>query len=182
MINYIQFLRIRAGGGVKRFHTMPLVGEQTVASHTWGVLQLLTEISDIPLRPQFLAYALYHDVAEYDTGDAPSHLKRRMPQIKELLDEAEDKVIGELGIRYLITTYEQTLLKVADLMEMLLFVRDQELVGNRNLDVVWERVMLWLGKIDRIPDKARALLQFLHEDRLETFPSTDRYREGTPNA
>jgi len=32
---------MRRAGGIKRYHNRPIIGEQTVAAHTWGVIVLL---------------------------------------------------------------------------------------------------------------------------------------------
>ena len=34
-------LNVLSGGEVKRYHTLPTIGEQTVANHSWGVALIL---------------------------------------------------------------------------------------------------------------------------------------------
>jgi hypothetical protein len=39
-----RFQLIRDGGNVKRYHTMQMIGEQTVAAHTFGVIAIILEL------------------------------------------------------------------------------------------------------------------------------------------
>ena len=39
--NVEEALNVLSGGEVKRYHTLPTIGEQTVANHSWGVALIL---------------------------------------------------------------------------------------------------------------------------------------------
>lgn len=172
MNNYRRILAVRRSGNVKRFHTMPLIGEQTVAAHSWNVLVILLEICPNPTT-RLLRAAVYHDAAEYATGDSPSQAKRRDHRLKTILDELETKVYEEMDIDMSLTPAERMFIKVADLLEMLFYVREQRLLGNRSLEIVWYRVVSWLHNTPNIPLTAHELLSeltALEEDPYDHEP------------
>ena len=70
----LAILKVLEGGEVKRYHTMPTIGEQTVANHSWGVAVILSWLKP-DISPKALLKALTHDVAEKQTGDMPAPTK-----------------------------------------------------------------------------------------------------------
>lgn len=140
-------LRVRLGGSVKRFHTWPTIGEQTVAAHTWGVLAIILDIHPMA-SAALLRRAVYHDLAEYDTGDTPSTAKWSSPNLKTLLDELEKTVNMRhgFGSDVELSPLEVDVLKMADLMEMLWYSYEQYMLGNRNLKTVYLRVCEAINK------------------------------------
>lgn len=142
--------RIRKGGNVRRYHTRPLVGEQTVAAHSWGVAAILCELHLGTAKPRFelLHAALMHDVAEYDTGDTPATAKWRCQSLKSALDELEAEIEKDLGIQADgLTAIEKAALKAADMLELLWFCLEQRRLGNTNLDEVWANGISFMEKL-----------------------------------
>lgn len=160
MNSFLRHRRIRAGGGVKRFHCFPLIGEQTVAAHSWNVVAILYEICDP--SPRLVRVAVHHDTAEYDIGDTPSAAKKNSPALKVLLDSLEDQIFKDLDLDMSLSEEDKSLLKIADLMEMLLFIYDQRVLGNRSLTGVFPRVLKWLHSRE-LPARARTLLNGIEQ-------------------
>lgn len=135
-------LRIRQGGSVLRFHTWPCVRPQSVAAHTWGVLALIYALDPEP-SAALVRRAVFHDLAEYDTGDVPSSAKWANRDLKMMMDQVEDhfnKLHGFPGDDTL-TEYELDVLKMADLLDMLWYCYEEYMIGNRGLKVVYVRVI-----------------------------------------
>lgn len=143
---------VRDGGGVKRCHTFPIIGEQTVAAHSWGVAQIIRRLWPECSKTLLLA-ALDHDVAERWTGDVPADAKWRNPNLRAELAKVETQVEHELGLNqgWLLSETEQHMLKWADRLELLQFCVDQRRLGNRNVDVVFARVIDYLGTQPTFP-------------------------------
>ncbi len=135
---------IRAGGNVKRWHTTQIIGEQTVAAHSWNVMLILHTLFPDCSRELLLA-AMYHDVAEKFTGDMPADAKWREPEIKRLLDCVTEGIEGALGVYHRLTSADTRRLAIADRFEMLWFCVEQRRLGNRGVHLVWMRVMDWFN-------------------------------------
>jgi 5'-deoxynucleotidase YfbR-like HD superfamily hydrolase len=136
---------IRSGGAVKRYHTVPTVGEQTVAAHSWGVAVLLIRI--LPgCSKQLLIAALFHDVAEKWTGDIPADAKWREPEVSTLLKRVERDVERALDIDIMLTDEERIILSACDRLELLWFCVEQARIGNQNMYVVYNRVIDWFNE------------------------------------
>ncbi len=134
--------RIRAGGAVRRYHTRTTIGHQSVAEHSWGVAAIILEICENPSR-RLIEAAIYHDVAEYDTGDVPAQVKR-VAAIRGPMLAFEADVEHDLGIDVELTEDEGAILKFADTMELLFYVLDQRRLGNTTLDDIWKRGWTYL--------------------------------------
>lgn len=164
MIGLFNHSRIRQGGTVKRFHTWQVIGEQTVASHTWGVIAILYAICEPSAA--LVRKAVFHDIAEYDTGDIPSTAKWASPALKSHADDLEKDVETRLGIRFPdLSEHEQDWLKFADLCDMLWFCVEQKRLGNRHISAVWDRVItvvddLYFDEVD-LPHMREAFNMFL---------------------
>lgn len=130
--------RLRKGGHVRRYHTVETIGQQTVADHSWGVAMMVLQLQP-DASANLLKAALFHDLAEYDTGDTPAHAKWRSKPLKTALDDLERTVEDDLGIGVDLTSDELITLKVADMLELLWFCVEQARMGNRNVDEIWER-------------------------------------------
>lgn len=157
-------LRIRQGGSVKRFHTWPTIGEQTVAAHTWGVLALILAFEPKP-SVALLRRAVFHDLAEYETGDIPSSAKWGSRILKDACDRLEEVVNTNNGFPTdeELSPYEIDVLKAADLFEMLWFCYEQYMLGNRGLRVVYVRVLEAIAKRQWDPPLRTKLEEMLTE-------------------
>jgi len=140
---------IRRGGSVKRWHTTPVHSQQTVASHSWGVAALLVDIAGSAISVNLLKAALYHDVAEYDTGDIPAQAKWGDVDLCKALTSMERGIEHELDIQIPLTPEEEDLLKAADLLELMWFCIEEARLGNTNVQSIFARC---------IPNMARRIL------------------------
>ena len=132
--------RIRRGGNVKRWHTTPVHNHQSVAAHSWGVAAILLEIAGSQLSVPLLEAAIYHDIAEYDTGDIPAQVKWANPDICKALDRLEKVVEKELAVDTSLSDVQIVLLKTADLLELCWFCLEERRMGNKNMDEIMSRV------------------------------------------
>lgn len=132
--------RIRLGGSVRRYHTKQVHNFQNVAAHSWGVACILLDI--VPVHEQtvgLLRAALYHDLAEYDTGDTPAHAKWASKDLKKALDEFEKRVEDEFKLCVPLSMNETAWLKIADMLELMWYVLEERRMGNRNVDEIFSR-------------------------------------------
>lgn len=91
---------------VKRWHTVSVSREQTVAEHQWAVTMIAVWLYSVVIGPPpeaFLYSCLLHDADEHATGDIPSPVK-------------------EFTIAEHATTKEQHILKIADAIEAFHFI------------------------------------------------------------
>lgn len=125
--------RLRRGGTVSRYHTHTMLRTPNDAEHMYNVTILVDQIYQQAygkITPaNLLLKALYHDQAEYETGDIPGWVKRRHPELKSLLTGIESKIEDELSIP---TPNGELggLIKVADDLEHLWTCFDERRLGN----------------------------------------------------
>ncbi len=159
--------RIRAGGAVRRYHTRTTIGHQTVAEHSWGVAAILLHICEP--SAELLRAALYHDVAEYDTGDVPAQAKRSSLTLAASLSELERDIEASLQIAPACTLEELKLLQIADLLELLWYCLEQRKLGNTTIDDIWERGLQYLDQMGLLPIHAVTMVHTLRDARDELF-------------
>ena len=133
-----KILELRKGGVTRRLHTVPMLGSQTVAQHSWGVAVLLVQLHPNPSL-QLLKAALWHDVAEAWVGDVPATAKWRWRPLAHQVAFAELEIEDELGIRVNLTDKEHQWLNGCDILELALTCYDQLRLGNRNFGVILQR-------------------------------------------
>ena len=129
------------GGEVSRMHTVPHIGEYSVASHSYGVVSLI-----LALHPQpsvaLIQTALWHDAPEHYTGDVPAHAKWDFPEIAEAMDHAESAIEEEFNCIPLneLRPADIEWLKACDGFELWLWCRSQLRLGNTRARIVMERI------------------------------------------
>ena len=119
-------------GLVKRYHTWPTLHQETVAEHTFGVLQVYRQIWG--LTPGVVECILDHDLPEIRTGDAPFPAKRECPELAAGHKAAEKVARVEMGVpnekSYDVHDHERVRMKIADLLQMWLFGRHESRLGS----------------------------------------------------
>lgn len=123
---------LRFAGLVKRYHTWPVLREQTVADHTWHVLRIYDKLFGLS-SVDLVRAALYHDIGEVRTGDAPFPVKRDNPDLKAAYNRVErEHRVGLLTYdpEQLVSDDEIRKLKICDLVEMWEFGMEETLMGN----------------------------------------------------
>lgn len=144
----MNIINIRQGGNVKRFHTVTMLREHLVSSHSWGVATILFDIYEEP-SIELIKAALYHDVAEYITGDVSAPTKWRYRDLAERLEQIELEVQRDLGIEYDrdLTDNERTALKFADMADLVLACHQEVSLGNREASLILNRGMGYLREM-----------------------------------
>lgn len=132
---------------VKRWHTVSVSREQTVAEHQWAVTMIAVWLHSTLIGPPpegFLYMCLLHDADEHETGDMPSPRK--------------EATIGEHAV-----TPEQHILKVADAIEAFHFIHNYG-VGNHSEKVKDNCYRRMLGRCNRaVPILGMNLLHHVDE-------------------
>lgn len=150
---------------VRRYSRQPLVYPQNVAEHSFYVavlarafarqIQQRETAARLPIDPidreAVVEAALLHDAAEAFTSDLPHDVKRASVEIHEawvrLEQHAEDRLEQYTGDELpwplrKPKSLEARIVKIADRVELLLYVRSENRHGNHALDLpavrIWE--------------------------------------------
>jgi 5'-deoxynucleotidase YfbR-like HD superfamily hydrolase len=135
---------LRFAGLVKRYHTWPVLREQTNAEHTWHVLRIYHKLFGPPSTDVTLAI-MYHDVGEIKTGDAPFPVKRENPDLKAAYDRVEAahrEILLPYDTTSKLTEYEIRCIKICDLVEMWEYGMEEYLKGNNLAIPIIDRTKL----------------------------------------
>ena len=120
-INYEKLETIYDAQFINRYHTVPLGGlRQTVGAHSYAVVVLLDQLWDNCAKNLLLS-ALYHDVPEIVLGDIPATAKWSYPDVQKVFKKAEQKVMKDLDIDFVLTDRELNRLKMADMLELVMY-------------------------------------------------------------
>lgn len=142
---------------IPRFSTVPLVRPQSVAEHSHGVAVIALEICKI-LKTQtpeieidvakVLEFSIHHDTPEGVTGDILYQNKRADKHlglaIENLEKNLEKEVVGRIGNR------ERSIVYLADMMELNLYVKEEQELGNRSSDLEAARLLSSIHCISRL--------------------------------
>lgn len=154
MLEHIQ--ELRNGGSVRRWHTKRTIRDQTVAEHTCGVLMLVTEL--FPMASAHLYRAvLMHDMAEVFTGDIPAPAKWASPELDLALQKLETDFHQRTKTQVFLDDSEVHILKWCDMMELVLWCREEMMMGNTMMGKTWEAGMNHLLKLGPPNEDARKL-------------------------
>lgn len=159
---------IREAGHTRRCHGTKIIGEQTVAEHSFHVAMLCIEICQGKASAELLKAALYHDLPECETGDVPAPVKWKSPAVAGALEEMEQEFNERHNLHVSITAEELIILKWADSLELAFFCVDQLMMGNRFVKHMYNSIMHYTTKLPRLPTVAPIL------ERLQ-----EKYEEAT---
>lgn len=137
-----QMQEVYYAGLLKRHHTNPSDAVQTIGHHSWGVAMLLEYIYPQCSKAALLA-ALAHDVGERWCGDTPGPVKWANARLSACLDIIETDALTALGLDYDLSGEEFKALKVADLLELLMFCNYRLTMGDNFFLQVRENVYNW---------------------------------------
>lgn len=108
---------ILKGGRVARFHTKPVLKEETVAAHSFLVAWVCALVEQ-PRNPSanLLLAALAHDLPEFELGDLPSPAKRKLNLGAAYRAEEANmfRIAGMPDYEGQLSKYEAEVLKFAD--------------------------------------------------------------------
>lgn len=152
------------GGATKRYHTWPVLHNQRVDSHSFGVAMLVAHMA-LSANPEggqgltvpLLMAALTHDLAEHIVGDLPAPAKRGMSELlgMEYSDfrakwgEMEDDMLQEngQGWDHAISDTQRRWLKLADAMEGAIFCIRERSMGNSTITAVFANFRSYIREL-----------------------------------
>jgi len=131
---------IASGANVSRYHTVTTVRSESVGHHSHGVALLATLLNPLASRALLLS-ALYHDLAEHQTGDIPSPAKRAYG-IGEQVAQLECRLLRDAGIPMPeLTPEDERTLSLADIAQGALYCVSEMNLGNKGARVIYDRYM-----------------------------------------
>lgn len=139
-------LDTRLAGQLRRYHTWPVIGQQTVAEHCWQIMRIYLSVVDVP-DPHMMYHITFHDIGEHFTGDIPYPVKRDNPQLKEQMEFLEQRSymtqLEYWGAFHMarLSDYDKKLFKNIELTEMAEFGLDQVCLGNSYAFVIADRCL-----------------------------------------
>lgn len=145
--NVIKF--VYRGLKTKRYHTEETIAPQSVGEHSCGVAMLIHLMAPNCSKELILA-ALTHDLAEHVVGDVPAPAKRANAVVKEAFDDLEESLLNTMGLNYavVLTTEERRLLKIADIMDGMLYCINERSKGNKLINHVYMNFDSYLMNMD----------------------------------
>ena len=150
------------GCGVKRYHTMLTIRQQTVADHSARVALLLHHVAP-HCRAEVLLAALMHDLSEFATGDTPSPSKWRWPDLQDALRKAEQAVEHDNGFTVRLTNDERHLVSWCDMMELITWGDEEAQLGNTHAVALVKRGLASLRQMGHPNFVARDLFNMYHQ-------------------
>lgn len=136
-------LVLRKCQGVRRFHTWPIIREQRIDEHSYGAA-LIAMYLDPQLNGDILKAVLFHDLAEWFTGDTPGPAKRMSQELKNGLTKLEEACEEYLGTNIPLDDYGKLIVKLADNLEGLMYCFEERMLGNRNIDQAFKNYLLFI--------------------------------------
>ena len=138
-------------GRVRRYHTFPVIHQETVGEHSHRVCSLYMQLFGAP-RVEVLEYIIYHDLGELSAGDLPFNAKRDVPEMKHFQDRAEEAGLKRLKITMpVLTDDERARVKFCDMLQMLEFARIEMAMGNQFARSVKDNILSALDKFQGLP-------------------------------
>ncbi len=157
MRNEDRVTMLREASNVRRCHTLPHHGEYTVGKHSYDAAMLLMVLHPTA-SVQLLQAVLVHDCGERWTGDTPAPAKWEDGELGKRLQQLENRCLSKLGLTIQLTTLERKWLAAVDILELLLWCKDQIALGNVNASVVVGNIASYLDKMD-LPYAAREFVK-----------------------
>jgi len=126
------FLKSRGARHVTRFCNSPRIKENNIAEHQYYVAlytKLLCDYLQINDEDTVdaIGYALIHDLHEGISIDIPQNVKRRTPSHS---DGIESCAVHELGLNRAIPEVGMDIVKIADLLDALIYSIEEVRMGN----------------------------------------------------
>ena len=151
-INYEKLETIYDAQFINRYHTVPLGGlRQTVGAHSYAVVVLLDQLWD-NCSKNLLLSALYHDVPEIVLGDIPATAKWSYPDVQKVFKKAEQKVMKDLDIDFVLTDRELNRLKMADMLELVMYCHKLNDSNPRMKLIMQTGVNYLMDNYSKLPD------------------------------
>lgn len=121
----------RHAGTLRRYHTWPMLREQTVGEHSWQCMRIWHQIWG-PMPPAVSSYFLWHDAGELVTGDLPFPIKSENPGLRFVLTRLENDAVKAMGGEDIYLDEKNKIrAKACDLIEMHEHGLMEMMMGNR---------------------------------------------------
>ncbi len=135
-----QLLRLRRLSDVPRWTIIPTIRRQNTAEHSFHVACMALWLADRHQRVHdgsiskgdVLQYAIEHDEYEAISGDIPSTFKR---QIRDVYGSMELEIKCDP-----VNPTVANIIKCADYLEALTFLREEMAMGNQRCSAIWTDV------------------------------------------
>ena len=124
---------IQRGRETKRYHTHPMLDNQRIDAHSFGVAMFtwaLVPVASPERRSRLLMAALVHDLAEHHTGDIPAPTKRKLG-LREQFGGYEDALLQEHAMFVDLDAADARVLKLADNADGALHCIRDYMMGNK---------------------------------------------------
>jgi 5'-deoxynucleotidase YfbR-like HD superfamily hydrolase len=148
---------IFSGGNVRRYHTVDIIKEETVAHHSHVVACLVIELGgDLSTVKK----ALYHDLYEQTSGDLPSTLKAsgfNSAQLNFMEEESNDYY----GLNPV--DYDYRILKIADILSGVLKCSNEVKMGNCKCSVPRENYKSYLDKMAPFSESENRVIEAVYK-------------------
>lgn len=155
-------LAFREAGHTQRCHTMQYIGTYNVAMHCYNALSLLFVLYPGEPSPNLVKALLWHDAPERWTGDVPTTAKRAYLPLNKALHELEEMILTKLGITEIFTRLNEIEIKwlhAIDLLELFMWTKEQEELGNKSLKTMNQQIMkIFQERKDNIPAEVQQFL------------------------
>lgn len=142
------------GGAVRRLHTRHVLGEHSVARHSWGVAVLCDLLTEGKASANLLKAALYHDLSEQFTGDVPKTTKwysKDLSNALELIERTWYMYFDCFCHEYRLAPEERNVFAWADLLDLMLACYTEYIAGNQHIVDVIDRCYRYLCHDDGLP-------------------------------
>jgi len=122
-----------------------------VGAHSYAVVVLLDQLWD-NCSKNLLLSALYHDVPEIVLGDIPATAKWSYPDVQRVFKKAEQKVMKDLDIAFVLTDRELNRLKMADMLELVMYCHKLNDSNPRMKLIMQTGVNYLMDNYSQLPD------------------------------
>jgi 5'-deoxynucleotidase YfbR-like HD superfamily hydrolase len=169
----IDWETLRKAGSLRRYHSVPTIGVDTIAAHSFGVAMLTILMTNGNASLQLIKAALYHDLHETYTGDVPGPVKRFDNDIATIFLKLEDDFNRNHKLSVILTYQEEIVLSIADKLDGMLFCLEERRKGNRYMDPVFHKFSQWIKEIE-VPAIATDCVT-LHEEILSAYKQASAF-------
>lgn len=148
-----RLLLARDSACVTRFHTARVVHDETVAEHSFNVVNMLLIMTNGYAKRDLLLAALVHDMGEPQVGDIPSPVKRALPpEVGETMESLEMEAILNIhpyleGPHGGLGADDYALISLADKLDGLMKCRDELRLGNKGIREIGDRYIQYIQEL-----------------------------------
>jgi len=150
----------RVAGMVRRYHTWPILRQQTVGEHSYHAMRIWFQMwGELP--PRVSTHFIWHDAGELVVGDLPYPVKSQNPKLKAMVDDLEADAVLDMGGRMEeLSPGDCVRAKLCDYIEMWEFGMLEVAMGNRFAEpIVRDLAPVIKNIIEQLPEYYRATAQ-----------------------